>query len=265
MLTPHRVERLHLAGRLPAPALLRRAARRRLARDQPRRVRPRGRRGARARRAGDPRRSRAVPLRDLDAREHARVRRAARDDAAEAQGGRERPRSRRRASPCSRSRSASGTAPFDAALQRYVDFLTADGALEVEIEIDPAIPLAPGRADRGLPDRPGRARERPPARGRTPGRGLDRPAARAGASSASATTASASTAADAAAGQGLKNMRSARRRSTAASRSAHAPGAAPRSRSSSEPESQQGRVTWWYRLAWAIRPDATCVVFVFIE
>ena len=34
--------------------------------------------------------------------------------------------------------SARGSAPFDAALRRYVDFLTADGALEVELEIDPA-------------------------------------------------------------------------------------------------------------------------------
>ncbi len=39
--------------------------------------------------------------------------------------------------------SASGTAPFDAALRRYVEFLTADGVLEVEVEIDPAILLAP--------------------------------------------------------------------------------------------------------------------------
>jgi len=39
--------------------------------------------------------------------------------------------------------SASGTAPFDAALRRYVDFLTADGALEVELEIDPSVRLAP--------------------------------------------------------------------------------------------------------------------------
>src|ERR671937_783076 len=38
--------------------------------------------------------------------------------------------------------SASGTAPFDAALRRYVEFLTADGALEVDIEIG-SIPLAP--------------------------------------------------------------------------------------------------------------------------
>jgi signal transduction histidine kinase len=39
--------------------------------------------------------------------------------------------------------SASGTAPFDAALRRYVEFLTADGALEVELEVDRAIRLAP--------------------------------------------------------------------------------------------------------------------------
>jgi signal transduction histidine kinase len=39
--------------------------------------------------------------------------------------------------------SASGTAPFDAALRRYVEFLTADGELDVELEIDGAIRLAP--------------------------------------------------------------------------------------------------------------------------
>ena len=39
--------------------------------------------------------------------------------------------------------SASGTAPFDAALRRYVEFLTADGKLDVELEIDPGIALAP--------------------------------------------------------------------------------------------------------------------------
>jgi signal transduction histidine kinase len=39
--------------------------------------------------------------------------------------------------------SASGTAPFDAALRRYVEVLTADGALEVELEIDPNTRLAP--------------------------------------------------------------------------------------------------------------------------
>jgi signal transduction histidine kinase len=39
--------------------------------------------------------------------------------------------------------SASGTAPFDAALRRYVEILTADGSLDVELEVDPAIRLAP--------------------------------------------------------------------------------------------------------------------------
>jgi signal transduction histidine kinase len=39
--------------------------------------------------------------------------------------------------------SASGTAPFDAALKRYVDLLVADGVLDVEIDIDPAVTLAP--------------------------------------------------------------------------------------------------------------------------
>ena len=39
--------------------------------------------------------------------------------------------------------SASGTAPFDSALRRYVEFLTADGELEVDLEIDTAIRLAP--------------------------------------------------------------------------------------------------------------------------
>ena len=39
--------------------------------------------------------------------------------------------------------SASGTAPFDSALRRYIEFLTADGELEVDLEVDPAIRLAP--------------------------------------------------------------------------------------------------------------------------
>jgi signal transduction histidine kinase len=39
--------------------------------------------------------------------------------------------------------SASGTAPFDAALRRYVDVLTADGELEVDLEVDSSIRLAP--------------------------------------------------------------------------------------------------------------------------
>jgi signal transduction histidine kinase len=38
---------------------------------------------------------------------------------------------------------AAGNAPFDAALSRYIEFLTADGQLEVDLEIDPAVRLAP--------------------------------------------------------------------------------------------------------------------------
>jgi signal transduction histidine kinase len=39
--------------------------------------------------------------------------------------------------------SAGGTAPFDAALRRYVELVTADGALDVDLEIDAATVLAP--------------------------------------------------------------------------------------------------------------------------
>jgi signal transduction histidine kinase len=39
--------------------------------------------------------------------------------------------------------SAAGSAPFDAALKRYVDFLVADGGLDVEVQIDPGVTLAP--------------------------------------------------------------------------------------------------------------------------
>jgi signal transduction histidine kinase len=39
--------------------------------------------------------------------------------------------------------SAGGSAPFDSALRRYVDFLTADGRLEVDLEIQDGIRLAP--------------------------------------------------------------------------------------------------------------------------
>ena len=39
--------------------------------------------------------------------------------------------------------SAGGSAPFDSALRRYVDFLAADGALEVDLEIQEGIRLAP--------------------------------------------------------------------------------------------------------------------------
>ena len=39
--------------------------------------------------------------------------------------------------------SASGSARFDSALRRYVDVLTADGALDVEVDVDPNVQLAP--------------------------------------------------------------------------------------------------------------------------
>ena len=39
--------------------------------------------------------------------------------------------------------SAGGSARFDAALRRYVEVLTADGALDVELEVDPHVRLAP--------------------------------------------------------------------------------------------------------------------------
>jgi len=39
--------------------------------------------------------------------------------------------------------SAGGSAPFDSALRRYVDFLTADGRLEVDLEIEDGVRLAP--------------------------------------------------------------------------------------------------------------------------
>jgi signal transduction histidine kinase len=38
---------------------------------------------------------------------------------------------------------AAGNAPFDAALRRYIEFLTVDGRLEVDLEIDPDVRLAP--------------------------------------------------------------------------------------------------------------------------
>ncbi|MFL5981500.1 MAG: sensor histidine kinase [Gaiellaceae bacterium] len=39
--------------------------------------------------------------------------------------------------------SAAGNAPFDSALRRYIDLLTADGELEVDLEIDTTVRLAP--------------------------------------------------------------------------------------------------------------------------
>ena len=39
--------------------------------------------------------------------------------------------------------SAGGSARFDSALRRYVEVLTADGALDVEVDVDPQVKLAP--------------------------------------------------------------------------------------------------------------------------
>ena len=74
--------------------------------------------------------------------------------------------------------SASGSAPFDAALRRYVDFLVADGELDVEMEIDRDVTSRARRGDRGVPDRAGGARERAQARRRHERGGLDRAAQR---------------------------------------------------------------------------------------
>ena len=71
-LRAHRRSHEPAPRRLPPAACLRRPARRRLAGDRVRGVRPCRRRGARACRARHPRRPGAVPLRDLHAREHAR-------------------------------------------------------------------------------------------------------------------------------------------------------------------------------------------------
>ena len=80
--------------------------------------------------------------------------------------------------PCSRLSSAGGTALFDAALRRYVDFVTADGALDVDLEIDAGTVLAPDEqievfriVQEGLA-------KCVRARGRTACRGPDRRAAR---------------------------------------------------------------------------------------
>ena len=102
--------------------------------------------------------------------------------------------------------SASGNAPFDAALRRYVEVLTADGELEVDVEVDGATLLAPDEqievfriVQEGLANvrkhAAARARRSGSARGtaaassriRDDGKGFDGE--------------------EAAAGQGLKNMR----------------------------------------------------------
>ena len=103
--------------------------------------------------------------------------------------------------------SASGRAPFDAALRRYVDFLTADGALEVELEIDPSIALGPDEqievfriVQEGLAN----ARKHAGARHAWV---RDRRARAASGSCSCATTAPASSRRRGRRGQGLRNMR----------------------------------------------------------
>ena len=44
---------------------------------------------------------------------------------------------------CNAKRSAGGSARFDSALRRYVDVLTADGDLDVELDLDRQVRLAP--------------------------------------------------------------------------------------------------------------------------
>ena len=116
--------------------------------------------------------------------------------------------------------SASGNAPFDAALRRYVDVLTADGELDVELEVDPGALACARRADRGLPDRPGGARERAQARRRGPRVGADRPARSRSGSSSCRTTAQASTATRIRPGRASRTCANGRPRSAASSRCA---------------------------------------------
>ena len=127
--------------------------------------------------------------------------------------------------------SAGGSAPFDSALNRYVEFLTADGELDVDLRDRACGRARPGRADRDLPDRPGRPGKRPPPRQRTARDGPDRLCATASGSSGSSTTATASSrrprAEDTASGTSAR----ARPRSAAPSGWTASPAAARRSRS----------------------------------
>ena len=150
--------------------VLRRAARRRLARDPLRRVRARRRRGARPGRAGDPRRSRAVPLRDLDARERCCEQGAPQQETlAASEGG-----GRRRAAGGALRDPRALLGRRQRAVRRGAHAATSSSSpptaqLEVELEIDPDASARTRRADRGLPHRPGRTRERAQARGRDAG------------------------------------------------------------------------------------------------
>ena len=103
--------------------------------------------------------------------------------------------------------SASGRSPFDAALRRYVDVLTADGELEVDLTIDPSITLGPDeqievfRIVQESLANVAQARRRPARVGR------DRRARRRAVRARDATTAPASSSTARARGQGLRNMR----------------------------------------------------------
>ena len=164
-----RLERARAPGRLPARRRVRVPARRRVAGDRGCRVRAGGRGRAGAGRARDPRRARAVPVRDLDAGEHARVGCAARAGAAP--------------SEARLDRSAAGSAlrGARAVLGRRLGALRlgapslrrrADGGRRARRRARrrPAGAARAGRADRGLPHRAGGARERAPPRGRAPRR-----------------------------------------------------------------------------------------------
>ena len=103
--------------------------------------------------------------------------------------------------------SAGGTAPFDSALRRYVDVLTADGALDVELDVDPQVRLAPDEqieVFRIVQEGLGNARRHAGAqqgRGRPSRSGTD------AAWSPFTTTGSASTRRAPEGGQGLENMK----------------------------------------------------------
>ena len=116
-------------------------------------------------------------------------------------------RSRRRASPCSRSRPPAAARPSTRRSGATSSSSTADGALDVDVEIDPRDAARAGRADRGLPDRPGRARERPQARRRAASRGLGSASATAGGSSRSRDDGVGFEEQTGGAGQGLRNIR----------------------------------------------------------
>ena len=145
------------SGRLPAAGRVRRDPRQHLAGDSRIRIGPRGLGGACTSRAWDfttgtrSTCSRSRPHGDVRGRH-----RSCRDAASRQQSE---PRGAEARFATLALSSAAGRAHFDAALRRYVDFLTADGMLEVELEIDAAVRLAPDEQMELFPDpRAGRAR-----------------------------------------------------------------------------------------------------------